>query len=152
MEKTPEKPYPNWVCQECGSKESKKQFYMSTWHKGKCEVCGEEKKVTQPRDFYYPNFGGGGMTKTTIDKLLDGLWDSVAERICRADAKLSREEIIGIFKTSLHELLKAEMPEKRVGNKYGMGGYDTRSEADSYNRAIDQFHTALAKLFNQEER
>jgi hypothetical protein len=47
-----------WVCQECGSKASKKQFKVSTWHKGICGVCKKEKFVTEPRDFYHPDFGG----------------------------------------------------------------------------------------------
>ena len=52
-----EKKYPNWICQECGSKASKgKQFDVSTWHEGKCDVCGETKEVTEPRDFFYPEF------------------------------------------------------------------------------------------------
>lgn len=51
------KEYPTWVCQECGEKASKgKQKTISTWHEGKCDVCGETKSVTEPRDFYYPKF------------------------------------------------------------------------------------------------
>lgn len=51
------KPYPAWVCQECGEKASKKgQRSLSCWHEGKCDVCGQKKGVTQPRDFYYPEF------------------------------------------------------------------------------------------------
>ena len=47
----------NWVCQECGSKASGgKQFEISTWHEDKCDVCGEVKMVTEPRDFFYPDF------------------------------------------------------------------------------------------------
>ena len=41
-----------WLCQDCGKRLSKKQFDCSTWHKGKCDICGEEKDVTEPRDFY----------------------------------------------------------------------------------------------------
>jgi len=53
------KPYPTWVCSDCGKKASKKgQFMCSTWHKGKCGVCGEIKAVTEPRDFHYPKFRG----------------------------------------------------------------------------------------------
>jgi hypothetical protein len=51
------KSYPNWVCQDCGRKASKgKQFKVSTWSKSKCDVCGQIKDVTEPRDFYYPDF------------------------------------------------------------------------------------------------
>lgn len=53
------KPYPHWVCNECGLKASKgRQYKVSTWHIGKCEVCGEEKEVTESRDFFYPKFKG----------------------------------------------------------------------------------------------
>ncbi len=64
------KKYPSWVCQDCGvkantltcikkygSKPKKLQFSVSTYHRGTCEVCGKEKMVTEPRDFFYPNFG-----------------------------------------------------------------------------------------------
>ena len=50
------KNYPHWVCQECGSKASKKQFQVSTWHKDKCDVCEKIKMVTEARDFFYPEF------------------------------------------------------------------------------------------------
>jgi len=30
---------------------------ISTWHYGKCDVCGENNNVTQPRDFgHFPNW------------------------------------------------------------------------------------------------
>lgn len=54
------KPYPSWVCYECGIKASKgKSYVCSTYHDGICDVCGEEKSVTEPRDFFYPDFEGG---------------------------------------------------------------------------------------------
>lgn len=47
--------YPDRVCEDCGRKASGgKQFKFSTWHIANCDVCGEEKAVTQPRDFFYP--------------------------------------------------------------------------------------------------
>lgn len=52
-----DKEYPHWVCQECGSKASGgRQFKVSCWNEGQCEVCGEFKAVTEARDFYYPVF------------------------------------------------------------------------------------------------
>lgn len=49
--------YPTWVCFDCGLKASKgRSFKCSCVHKGKCDVCGKIKPVTQPRDFYYPTF------------------------------------------------------------------------------------------------
>lgn len=53
------KPYPIWICRDCGKKHTTKgQFEVSTWHIDTCNVCGEEKECTEPRDFYYPNFPG----------------------------------------------------------------------------------------------
>lgn len=55
--------YPEWVCLDCGSEAlkhpanaDKKIFEYSTWHEGICEVCGQKKTITQPRDFGYPIF------------------------------------------------------------------------------------------------
>ena len=48
------KPYPKWTCEECGKKHgSGKMKEVSCWHYGKCDVCGEEKEVTEPRDFFH---------------------------------------------------------------------------------------------------
>lgn len=51
------------VCSDCGKKaltlpenKGKSQYSISTWHTCKCDVCGEEKPVTQARDFMYPVF------------------------------------------------------------------------------------------------
>ena len=59
--------YPHWVCYDCGIeayKETSKYrelgepILISTYHVGRCHVCGKEKPVTEPRDFRYPNFVG----------------------------------------------------------------------------------------------
>lgn len=63
------KPYPLKCCYECGAsanviaclKKYKKRpnkisFSISTYHKSRCDVCGEMKMVTEPRDFFYPDF------------------------------------------------------------------------------------------------
>ena len=58
------KPYPNWVCKDCGRKASGgKQYSCSTWNMAfPCGVCGRGKEdgvyVTEPRDFFYPQFKG----------------------------------------------------------------------------------------------
>ena len=58
------KPYPAWVCLDCGDKASEKAgnnplcFICSTIHLGICGVCGEKKAVTKPRNFFYPPFEG----------------------------------------------------------------------------------------------
>ena len=43
--------YPEWICHECGMKYGRREPGSATWHTGKCDVCGETKSVTQPRDF-----------------------------------------------------------------------------------------------------
>ena len=57
------------VCRECGItanvltclqsfKAPPKQlaFSVSTFHTGTCDCCGEEKDITEARDFFYPDF------------------------------------------------------------------------------------------------
>ena len=34
----------------------KKAYDVSTYHTGTCDVCGEKTSVTEPRDFFYPDF------------------------------------------------------------------------------------------------
>lgn len=59
----------NSVCSSCGISANvitclkkygmppkKLAFDVSTFHEGECDYCGEEKMVTQVRDFFYPNF------------------------------------------------------------------------------------------------
>lgn len=57
----------HWVCRDCGQaalklpeNEGKKQYSLSTWHGGSCDVCKEKKSVTESRDFMYPVFEVGG--------------------------------------------------------------------------------------------
>ena len=58
-----------WVCMGCGCLangltclkkygELPKQycFEISTYHTGKCDVCGNKTYVTEKRDFFYPSF------------------------------------------------------------------------------------------------
>ena len=57
------------VCQPCGisaniltclKKYKSPPYILSyrtiTWHKAKCDICGKKSYVSEPRDFYYPNF------------------------------------------------------------------------------------------------
>ena len=50
--------YPHWVCAKCGKEAMDKAgtegLLFSTFHKGRCGVCGKEKSVTELRDFGYP--------------------------------------------------------------------------------------------------
>lgn len=53
--------YPGEVCRECGLAAAEnchtKPLEVSTYHNGKCEVCGRIfQSVTEPRDFGYPDF------------------------------------------------------------------------------------------------
>ena len=50
------KPYPLWVCSNCGEKYGRRIPTCATWHVDKCGVCGKETMVTQPRDFGHLNF------------------------------------------------------------------------------------------------
>lgn len=47
------KPYPAWACRECGNAYGRgmPEDHVATWHTGVCGVCGQEKTVTEPRDF-----------------------------------------------------------------------------------------------------
>jgi len=57
------------VCDECGLEANrltclkkygreplKPKFTISTYHLGICDICGKETAVTEPRDFFYPDF------------------------------------------------------------------------------------------------
>lgn len=52
------KPYPVWVCHDCAIKSGGRQPGIATYHENICDVCGEKKSVTQPRDYGYPRFKG----------------------------------------------------------------------------------------------
>lgn len=57
------------VCDKCGieanrltclekykTEPKEKKFMCSTYHRGKCDVCGKYKYITETRDFFYPDF------------------------------------------------------------------------------------------------
>lgn len=58
VDKQTQKPYPDWVCHDCGVAHTTKLPWMSTWHNSHCGVCGKWTAVTQPRDYGYPAFPG----------------------------------------------------------------------------------------------
>jgi ribosomal protein L37AE/L43A len=49
------RPYPDWICAECGRKHGKRPEgnpYGATWHIDECGICGTGGvEVTEPRDF-----------------------------------------------------------------------------------------------------
>lgn len=45
------KEYPKWTCRPCGMKHGTKMRTVCCWHYGKCDVCGKNAEVTEPRDF-----------------------------------------------------------------------------------------------------
>lgn len=52
--------YPVWICSSCGSKYGKRRCgECTTWHVGKCDICGIEACVTEPRDFGHLQAGIG---------------------------------------------------------------------------------------------
>lgn len=59
----------NEICYECGIsanvltclkrykfRPKQLMFTTSTYHKGVCDVCHEEKDVTEARDYFHPDF------------------------------------------------------------------------------------------------
>lgn len=44
--------YIQWVCMDCGKEHGRSRpSECCTWHVGKCDICGQTKEVTEPRDF-----------------------------------------------------------------------------------------------------
>lgn len=48
--------YPTWVCFPCGYKYGRwnakqRAEHICTIHTGICDICGQERAVTEPRDF-----------------------------------------------------------------------------------------------------
>ena len=43
-----------WICSPCGKKHGTRVPTMATFHLGKCDYCGEETAVTEPRDYGHP--------------------------------------------------------------------------------------------------
>ena len=57
---------PEWVCDDCGAKFGKwwvdgnyvgPSSHCATYHAGECDVCGQVRSVTEPRDFGYLRSG-----------------------------------------------------------------------------------------------
>ena len=53
----PKRWYPEFICNDCGFKASDgRKAIVSTYHMGFCDICGNWKAITEPRDFFYPKF------------------------------------------------------------------------------------------------
>jgi len=59
--------YPQWVCGDCGIRYGRREPGVATWHMGKCDVCGKEKSVTEPRDFNHLKEGWQNETTSSTD-------------------------------------------------------------------------------------
>jgi len=51
MNKDKIKDYPVWICSECGHKYGHHSGRVCSWHPDTCDICGEERSCTEPRDF-----------------------------------------------------------------------------------------------------
>ena len=56
--KVTEENYPPWTCSDCAYAAGGHwpDGHVGTFHHNICPVCGEEKAVSEPRDFRYPKF------------------------------------------------------------------------------------------------
>ena len=78
--------YPKWICHDCGVEHGRRVPEIATYHNGKCDLCGEPRAVTEPRDY--------GHLKTALeltDSMICGGESHSAESIAAADA--AREEL-----------------------------------------------------------
>ena len=48
---TKRKPYPAWICSDCGDKWGRRECHIATWHTDPCGLCGKTTWVTEPRDY-----------------------------------------------------------------------------------------------------
>jgi len=53
-----------WICGDCGQDRYGPHIAMSTWHHGRCGICGETKAVTEARDFGNRNYNDPTCTVT----------------------------------------------------------------------------------------
>ncbi len=64
--------YPTWVCHGCAIKYGGNAPSMATYHDNICDICGELKSVTEPRDYGYPKFPTKEKKKVTTDHKKEG--------------------------------------------------------------------------------
>jgi len=42
-----------WLCADCGAKRGVYRLTTGDWHKGRCDLCGESKPLTECADYGY---------------------------------------------------------------------------------------------------
>jgi hypothetical protein len=47
--------YPDVICKQCGDTHGRRSLGVATWYAGTCNICGQYKLVTEPRDFGHLN-------------------------------------------------------------------------------------------------
>lgn len=62
---------PVWVCVACGDKWGLKECGIATWHIDQCDVCGQHRAVTEPRDFGYLKTGWANVKKESVPAKAD---------------------------------------------------------------------------------
>lgn len=104
------KEYPSQVCRECGLYAhirtygddfgDRRQFQLSTWHLGVCDVCEVEKNVTEPRDFFHPNFKGFSRLGSSHNKKIGRKFKpGTAKMQCLVDGCENQSRSSGLCKT-----------------------------------------------------
>ena len=61
--------YPDWICGQCGLSLMDVPIsddMCSTFHEGKCGVCGLITMITEPRDFGYPDISKKDIDSMTV--------------------------------------------------------------------------------------
>lgn len=56
----------SFICADCGARWGRREPDNATWHMGRCDLCGTEAALTEPRDFggiYLPPAGKPGRMK-----------------------------------------------------------------------------------------
>jgi len=84
----------NWCCRDCGknAKGSYPATGTSTYHAGRCDVCGLKAHITEVRDFGFPDFSE---LKKKSYKLQLETWGY---------AEFDKESTINIIKNDKHIL------------------------------------------------
>lgn len=57
----------DWVCHDCGTRHGRERKRLSTYHAGRCDVCGEMESVTQGRDYGVYEVDVSGTTKAGVE-------------------------------------------------------------------------------------